>query len=78
MPFNVGVGPDERRTKAIDKLEALADAGHEYVLISAVLSWLGVEVKPDAVTEPIIRREVSPSIEIDPADPLAALDLKQT
>jgi hypothetical protein len=76
MPFNVGVGPDERRTRAIERLTALHEAEHQYVLITEVLRWLGVEdIKPEAVTEPITPvREV----EIDPADPLAHLGLKDT
>jgi len=43
------------------------------VLITLVLRWLGEEVSPDADTEPIT---VQPArVEIDPADPLAALGL---
>jgi hypothetical protein len=72
-PFSVGLGPDERRTKAIERLSALHEAGHQYVLITSVLRWLGEEVSPDADTEPIT---VQPArVEIDPADPLAALGL---
>lgn len=75
MPFTVGLGVDARRTVAVAKLEALYEAGHEYVLITSVLGWLGGDVKPDP--EQPVPAPPEP-VKIDPADPLAALGLKDT